>query len=158
MRRAVLFSACLSAGVALAAETAERTLCQPAEVVVFSCTIGAKLVSMCRTGAEPKRLSYRFGAPGRVELAYPDPGAAGAFEWSTGPLYGGGITTVSFKRGPYEYGVYARVGRAAGGGEPEFEDGLAIARDGKRIQTKVCDDGGAGFRESIEWLPKKAGN
>ena len=146
------------AGAVLAAEPAERTLCQAGETVVFSCSLGAKLVSLCSAGNAPKRLSYRFGAPGRVELAYPDPGAAGAFEWSSGPLYGGGITTVSFKRGPYEYSVYARIGRAAGGGEPEFEDGLVIARDGKRIQTKVCDDGGAGFRESIEWLPKKPGN
>jgi hypothetical protein len=157
MRCAVLLSAGLATGAALAGEPAERTLCQPAEVVVFSCTVGAKLVSLCRSGTEPRRLGYRFGTPTHIELAYPEAGADGTFERSSGPLYGGAITGVSFRRGEYEYGVYARIGRAAGGGDPEFEDGLAIARSGKRIKTLVCDDGGAGFRESIDWLPKKPG-
>ena len=157
MRLVFLAGACLAAGAALAAEPAERTLCQPAEAVVFSCTVGARLVSLCSVGADPKRLSYRFGTPGHIELAYPEAGAAGAFERSSGPLYGGGITAISFKRGEYEYGVYSRMGRAAGGGDPETEDGVAVARGGKRISTLVCDDGGAGFRESIDWLPKKPG-
>jgi len=155
VRRAVLLGAWLAAGAALAAEPAERTHCQPGEAVVFSCTVGAKLASLCL--ADNDRLSYRFGKPGAIELTYPEPGTVGAFERSNALLYGGGIVTVSFKRGEFEYGVYSKMGRAAGGGDPETEDGVTVARKGKRVATLVCDDGGAGFRESIEALPKKPG-
>ena len=157
MRCVLVLGAGLAIGVTAAAEPAERTLCRPDEAVVFSCTVGARLVSLCRTGADPKRLSYRFGRPDRVELAYPEAGAAGTFKRTSGLLYGGGITAVGFRRGDYEYAVYSRMGRAAGGGDPETEDGVAVARGGKRISTLICDDGGAGFRESIDWLPKKPG-
>ncbi len=155
MRPVVVLVAWLATGAALAAEPAERTLCQPGEALVFSCTVGAKLASLCRSGND--RLSYRFGKPGAVELAYPNAGAIGAFERSNALLYGGGIVTVSFKLGEFEYGIYSKMGRAAGGGDPETEDGIAVARNGKRVATLVCDDGGAGFRESIESLPKKPG-
>ena len=72
-------------------------------------------------------------------MVYPDPARreTAAFHASTSPLFGGGITNVSFNRGRYEYRVYSKVGRSDGGSSPqertpEFEDGILIFQDGKQ--------------------------
>ena len=161
MRALVLVTAGLVVGCATARDAPERTLCEPTEAVVFSCSVGQKMVSLCSPAAAPRSLAYRFGAPGMIELAYPDRGAVGSFEWASAPRYGGAITSVNFNSGGYEYSVYASLGRASGGantGDPEFEDGVSVSRGGRRIKSLVCDDGGAGFRQSIEWLPRRPGN
>lgn len=135
---------------------AEESLCQPGEPVVFSCHIGKKTLSLCRPSAERRDLSYRFGTPARVELAYPPPGkrARAPFTVSTLPLVAGGVTTVAFRRGQYEYAVYSRFGRSGGGDQaPEFEDGVVVSFAGKQLARMVCDDGGEGFREELGWLP-----
>lgn len=148
-----------------AAAPAEKTHCQMGETVVLSCQVtGRKIVSLCSSGpATAPQLAYRFGTGRRIELVYPAPGNAGAFYRTSAPLIGGGIATVGFSRGGYDYSVYAKSsqpGGAAGGGggDPEFEDGLIVSRGGKRLRTLVCADGGAGFRQSIDWLPRKAAN
>lgn len=151
-------TAWLVVGTAMANNVPERTLCKPTETVVFSCSIGWKLVSLCSDVVSPKSLTYRFGTQETVELIHPAAGAAGGFTWSSSPLYGGGITSVNFKRGSYEYSVYSRLGRAPGDrneGAPEFEDGVTISRGNKLIKSLICDDGGAGFRQNIEWLPRR---
>ncbi len=144
--------------VAAAVQAPERSLCKPAEAIVLSCSVGRKIVSLCAAGtagADALRMTYRYGAPNRMELVYPADGAAARFYQASAPVYGGGITSVSFSRAGYEYSVFAKQGRAAGGGDPEFEDGVIISRGGQRLKTLVCDDGGAGFRQSIEALPAK---
>lgn len=139
----------------------EETLCATAERVVFSCHVGKKIVSLCRPANTPQGLTYRFGKPRRVELAYPSRGrdAKSSFYTSSGPLYGGGDTTVGFRRGEYEYVVYSRISRSPGGGAqggtPEFEDGLVVSRAGRQLRRMVCDDGGEGFRDSVDWLPQR---
>lgn len=131
---------------------------------MLSCQVaGRKMVSLCSNGpAAAPQLAYRFGAPGRVELVYPARGSAGVFYRTSAPLIGGGITTVGFSRGGYDYSVYAKSsqpgGAAGGGGDPDFEDGLIVSRGGKRLRTLVCSDGGAGFRQPIDWLPRKEAN
>jgi len=151
----------LVVGTAMAHNVPERTLCKSTETVVFSCSIGWKLVSLCSNAVAPKSLTYRFGTPDTIELIHPAAGAAGVFTWSNTPLYGGGITSVNFKRESYEYSVYARLGRTPGDrneGAPEFEDGVTISRGGRLIKSLICDDGGAGFRQNIEWLPRRPSN
>jgi len=150
VRPALAFALVLAALPAAAAD-AERTLCRGGESVLFSCRIGARLLSLC-TRPEAPRLSYRFGVPGRVELDY-----AGPFLRSSLPGYGGGVTSVLFSRGGYDYAVYSRARRAPGGGDPETEDGVTVSRAGRRLKTWVCDDGGAGFRAGLDWLPRKPG-
>ena len=69
------------------ATASEMTLCNPKEVVYFSCKIknSEKIVSLCGSkyseyfdAADKLRINnnvwfqYRFGAPGKVELAYPE--------------------------------------------------------------------------------------
>jgi len=128
---------------------ADASLCLAHEPVVFACSVGGKIASLCRSGDAGNGLSYRFGKPAAVELRYPQPGqrARPAFSMKTEPLIGGGVTKVTFQRGGYTYTVYSRVARAPDGGTPEFEDGITVERRGKLLRRLRCDDGGAGFRE-----------
>src|SRR5262245_7983481 len=140
---------------------AEESLCVEHEKIVFSCHVGSKIISLCRPLASPRVLTYRYGTPAHVELMHPgrrleEPGE---FYTSSAPLFGGGETTVAFTRADYEYKIYSKIGRADSGESQEdrtpiFEDGLVISRSGKQVSQLVCDDGGAGFREDISWLPK----
>ena len=59
-----------------AASAAAAGLCTRSETSFFSCQSAArKWISVCGSAAGP--LQYRFGRPGRIELAYPaDPGDA----------------------------------------------------------------------------------
>ena len=155
MLRVVVFSVLFASGFAIAQET----LCRQAEAIVFSCHVGKKVVSLCRTGEHPRQLFYRYGLPQRIELSYPDSkkNEKADFLASTKPLFGGGITSVSFARGGYQYSVYSKLGRSGGSSPqervPEFEDGITITREGKTVRRMVCDDGGEGFREKIDWIP-----
>lgn len=140
---------------------ADATLCERHEAIVFSCHVGRKTVSLCRPKDGPRRLRYRFGTPAHVELEYPQRGsaAAGAFYSSSRPRFGGGEATVAFRKDHVEYKVYSRVGRSEGASPearvPEFEDGLIVSVDGRPAKTTACDDGGAGFRERIAWIPTR---
>jgi hypothetical protein len=134
----------LACALAAMAPYAAAQLCTSGEAVVFSCTLGAKTVSLCR--------------PSGMEMSYPAPSQRTArprFELATTPLFGGGVTTVSFRRGAYRYQVYSKSGRADDPERTPFtEDGVIVARAGKPAWHMVCDDGGAGFREELGWLPR----
>jgi hypothetical protein len=140
-------AACCAAAPLVAA----ASLCAPDEPVVFACHVGSKLVSLCRPPGDRGMLSYRFGAPEKRELTYPEPGrqASAAFTVKSVPLIGGGETTVAFRRGAYTYTVYSRVARGANGSTPEFEDGVIVALRGKVLSRMRCEDGGEGFREPV---------
>jgi hypothetical protein len=160
-------AACLLASpLAQAQGQGESTLCNADETVVFSCHMAKKTVSLCHSASAAHALSYRFGTPGHPELTYPDAQKheAARFASSESPLYGGGAQTVTFRRGDYEYGLYSQVSRSddgqgngADGGDrtPEFEDGLVVSRGGKPLKKMVCDDGGQGFREDVDWIKAK---
>lgn len=142
---------------------AEESMCDKNEAIVFSCHIGKKVVSLCHVSNQAHNLTYRYGVPGAAELVYPDSikGKSGDFYASENPLYGGASTTVAFKQGHYEYRIYSKVGREEGEGNspedriPVFEDGLIISKGGKLLKQMVCDDGGSGFREDVDWLAKR---
>lgn len=140
---------------------ADATLCQPDEAVVLTCHLGEKTLSLCRPRAASHALRFRLGRSGHVAREYPTPGssAPGAFVRSERPLIGGGETSVSFTADGAAYTVFSRVARserdAGGAGVPEFEDGLTITRDGESL-TKICGDGGEGFRESVAWVAASA--
>lgn len=145
----------------LQAAHAEESLCVHDEVIVFSCHVGTKIVSLCRPSESPRSLTYRYGTPGHLELVYPRCGHEdrGAFYTTSAPLFGGGEATIAFKQAGYEYTLYTKVGRAESGEAervPVFEDGLMITRKGKVLQKRVCDDGGEGFREDIGWIRNRS--
>lgn len=135
---------------------AHDSLCAPDEPVVFACHVGKKTVSLCRPSALRQELMYRFGTPARVELAYPPAGkrVQAPFTVSNAPLVGGGVTTVAFRRGEYDYAVYSKIGRSDDAARaPLFEDGVLVSRRGRQVAKLVCEDGGDGFREDLGWLP-----
>jgi hypothetical protein len=144
-------------GACVGAAVAQDSLCEAGEPLVFSCHIGHKTLSLCRPSALRQELIYRFGTRGKPELALPEPGSRAAPDvaLSTEPLYGGGITSVTFRRGAWEYRVYSKASRAEDPQRsPQVEDGVVIARSGKPVRRLVCDDGGQGFREELGWLPQ----
>ena len=141
---------------------AEETLCTSKEKIIFSCHVEKKIISLCRPSQEKQSLIYRYGKLGHVELLYPSPGKASKAEFyrSTNPLYGGEDVNISFKRSTYEYSLYSKITRADSdehqeSREPVFEDGLTIFQSGKVLKQLVCDDGGEGFREEIDWIPSQ---
>lgn len=150
----------LLSGLACQVSHAEDSLCTATERIVFSCHIGEKTVSLCRPINNAQTLNYRFGKAGSVELTFPDHKDTNGFQAATAPLYGGGMTTVAFSRGEFEYQLYSKVGREESDAsttqrEPVFEDGVIISKAGKQLKQLICDDGGEGFREDIQWIPSK---
>ena len=117
------------------------------------------MVSLCRPVEAPQAVVYRYGRAAQVELAAA--GGAGpqptAFWRENAPLIGGGETRVGFERGSYEYRIYSKVQAKGAQGEPDFEDGVIVLRRGRVVRKMVCDDGGEGFREKIDWLPPRDG-
>jgi hypothetical protein len=142
---------------------AEESLCVGNEKIVFSCHAGKKIISLCRPADSPRALTYRYGTPAHVELEHPGRGSKKQDEFyvSSVPLFGGGETTLAFTRADYEYRIYSKISRSDSDESPEartpiFEDGLVISRRGQKVRRLVCDDGGEGFREDIEWLPTQS--
>lgn len=136
----------------------EESLCSGKEKIVFSCHVDKKMVSLCRPADSPRELIYRFGNAGKPEMTYPGPKDRSEFYRSDAPLFGGGITTLAFVRGDYEYQLYSKIGRGESTGTseervPEFEDGVVVSKSGKQLKQLICDDGGEGFREDIGWVP-----
>ena len=127
-----------------------KALCAVGETVAFSCHLGKKQVSLCQAADAGKAWRYRYGTPAKVELAFPAAGTgkAARFAVSETPTHGGANPVVSFARGGYQYRVFSRVAKGEDG-EPMFEDGLEVLRDGKPMSRRVCDDGGEGFRVDI---------
>jgi len=122
------------------AADAEPTLCTNRERVVFSCRAAGKIVSICATpdASSFTALEYRFGAAGKIELAfraaadngnrfrgYLEPAAPAAM-----------IHHVWFDRGKYRY----LVAQCTGGDCPA-KAGLIVYESGKAIRTAACDGG-----------------
>lgn len=108
-------------------------LCEPGESVRFACTMArtGKLVSLCE-GSGP--LVYRFGAPGRIELALPDakaPAPPHLFHERLGSAQSRGV---AFPRGAYTYVVMHFLG-----GRPVVEElSVSVQRDGSPIALLKC--------------------
>src|SRR5690242_7709451 len=66
-------------------------LCRAGEAAIFSCRAGAKQVSVCGGQANGRRYAqYRFGRPGKLELAYPAQPAGGGLRFASVAYSGGG--------------------------------------------------------------------
>lgn len=144
MRRAAwagIGAALLGAGPATRAappSTLDPRFCAAGERVLFGCMAGAKAVSLCARG---KAVQYRYGAPGRSELIFPETaGGTGLTVASTG-YSGGGESQVSFARAGVRYVVYSRTVRTnfgPGGNDPKFTAGVAVMRNGRQIAHRRC--------------------
>jgi hypothetical protein len=110
------------------------SLCTPRETVIFDCSLGRKRVSVCGEGGV-SGATYRFGAPGRIELSLPEPAtrAATVLTANTLSFAGGGGAYLRYRRADFDYVVYTAVGR--GWGEKE---GVVVERDGRRLAVLRC--------------------
>jgi hypothetical protein len=120
---------------------APPTLCMGDETVVYGCTAGKKIISVCASkdaSAEHGYLQYRFGPVAKPELMIPaDKSVPPAKSALAGNLVfsGGGGAYLRFKAGDYEYVVYTAIGRGWG-----TKDGVAVEQNGKRRGHVSCRD------------------
>ena len=110
------------------------SLCRAPEVVLFTCNVGTKTVSIC--GREQGGAAYRFGRPGRVELEATDLHLADR-GWS-----GGGETQVYADTPTHRYIVYNRMIRTAFGPDglhdARITSGLLVQRGGRTVWSREC--------------------
>lgn len=98
----------LAPGAQADVDTAPRaSLCQAAETEFFACSTGrGRAVALC--GEAPARLQYRYGTPGRIELAFPDDPALGPQRllFADYQRYQTDRSQVRFDNGGVEYTVF----------------------------------------------------
>ena len=123
-----------------AAIAADRpaSLCSAEETIVVSCRAGPKLASVCALPAPSGELlyaQYRFGRPGRAEIAIPpkSPFDASLFrgEMTTGNH--GGWEGLSIRNGAVVYTI--EHGWSLQGQE---DVDITVSRDGQRLKTFNC--------------------
>lgn len=123
---------------ASAAPGARASLCEAGESAVFSCGVGGgKLVSLCASADLSEHagtLAYRFGRPGRLELAFPETPAHPRTLFRRGSIAsaGGSGDFVSFSRDAHTYTLWADAG-------PSGEHaGVAVLQEGRAVASLAC--------------------
>jgi hypothetical protein len=119
------------------------TLCAPEEMVIFSCSAGPRTASICASSGLSKdhgTMQYRFGSPGKLELAYPATPAKAAVDFKGGwmAFSGGGGAFLRFSNGPFEYTIFSATGKWGPNGAARDEEGVAIRKEGKEFSNFVC--------------------
>lgn len=115
------------------------SLCASDEEVIFACSTGSKIVSVCASrdlSDQAGWLQYRFGPPGSPELVHPqEKSHPRAFvQAGTWTFSGGGGAFLRFLKSPYAYTVYTAIGR--GWGE---KAGVAVEQDGRPLANLACE-------------------
>lgn len=111
------------------------TLCEPKEVIVFSCTLAKKkIVSLCASkdaGNNTGYMQYRFGRDASsIELEYPQRKAPAKefFKYDNSDL---GTAAISFRIGEYRYSLYNTHYRRYAGA------GVILNRDRKHDRVAI---------------------
>lgn len=110
------------------APAAANSLCEASQTTCFSCqTQRHKTISLC--GALPFALQYRYGQPGKVELAFPEDATSGArqFAFAHYSRHQTERGEVTFSHGNADYTVfdYTEDGRRSAGVQVAAADGNA---------------------------------
>ena len=112
----------------------EVSHCAPEEVVLASCSIGRKLVSVC---GRNNRSTYRYGRPGRIEFTLTN------LHHAHRMFAGGGENQITATSGAYRYVIYdsaVRRGFDREGHNPlAFTSGLMVLRNGRNLANKFCE-------------------
>ncbi len=120
--------------------------CTAAEMVVFACRTGTKLVSICADPASaPKKgyMQYRFGKLGdreTLDINWPENGLPPSV-MSTGDadaFSGGGAAWLRIRKGDYAYVVYSGIGRWGPNGQTQVKEGVLVERGAKVITSLKC--------------------
>lgn len=114
--------------------------CTHQEIIVFNCSIGKKVVSICASqnfSAQTPYLQYRFGPINSPELIFPSKKIM-SHSKITGNILtfsGGGGAYLRFTRDHYRYVIYTAIGR--GWGE---KAGVTVEKNGQRQANLICRD------------------
>jgi hypothetical protein len=137
-----------TASSAIGVASAGATWCSPHETVVFSCSVGHKVASLCAPTNDQGQVSalrYQYGVLTRKpELAFPDRGQnwldvfTAHFEsWAKGSY-----SVVSFARDEFTYAIYSRHA-AFKIDERSNGSGIRVKKSGVEIADLWCDAGGS---------------
>ena len=133
----------LAAAALAPASAAPVTQCQGDETIVFSCSTGSRVLSICASKDLSKNagyMQYRYGPPGKPELVYPEAlrHPAGLFTPGTLSFSGGGGAYLKFAKPPYAYTVFSAIGNWGRKGKATVE-GVAIANPPTTAQKVIPD-------------------
>lgn len=114
--------------------------CTSQELIIFNCSIGKKIASVCASHSlspQSGYLQYRFGVVGSPELIIPNRKIPPNHSVSGNTLTfaGGGGAYLRFIRKRYHYIVYTAIGR--GWGE---KSGVSVEKNGQRLSNFICRD------------------
>jgi hypothetical protein len=115
------------------------TFCGAGERVVFSCSTGTHVASICASETGDA-MQYRYGKSGGLELIYPEGGAkpADAFVVGTLAFSGGGGAWLRFNKGAFQYTIFTATGKWGRGGALADASGVAVTKDGKEFVNIPC--------------------
>jgi hypothetical protein len=115
--------------------------CNEQEQIIFSCSLGKNIVSVCGSkniSQNSGYLQYRFGQKNAPELIFPastEPSHHVDIQARTLMFSGGGGAYLRFINGQYHYVIYTAIGKGWG-----TKDGVSVEKDGKRIADLKCRD------------------
>ncbi len=121
--------------------TATDSHCHEQESIIFSCSLGKNIVSVCASkeiSPTSGYLQYRFGQKNAPELIFPSsttPSNRLNIQAGTLMFSGGGGSYLRFINGQYNYIVYTAIGKGWG-----TKDGVAVEKNGKNIANLTCHD------------------
>lgn len=116
---------------------AANSLCTAQEKIIFNCSTGSKLISVCASPDLAEKtgyLQYRFGPQGKPELAIPDfkTTPKKGIHTKTIGYSGGGAAYIRFMNGDTGYVVYT------GEGKGWKKNGVAVENKGKFVRFVSC--------------------
>jgi hypothetical protein len=120
-----------------------RTQCSAGETVVFSCSTGTRILSLCASkdvGKNTGYMQYRYGTADKLELIYPakPQPPKGLFTPGNLAFSGGGGSYVQFKKGAYTYTVFTAIGNWAADGGKATAEGVAVKNGDKEVVNFPC--------------------
>ncbi|MBB3194044.1 hypothetical protein [Roseateles terrae] len=137
VRRGLTLTLMMAAATAVQAAGAPPTLCNAQEEVQFSCSTGAKTVSLCASPSSGTidALTYRYGVPGKVEMEYAATKANGQVFFATvmPAAPDAQVSQVWFDKGNTRY-----LMTECTGGECVKPAGLAVLRGDKVLMNARC--------------------
>ena len=123
---------------------ASESHCNTQEQIIFSCSIGTKVVSVCASkdlSATQGYVQYRFGVTSKPELLFPSSTQTIVprtnIQARTLMFAGGGGAYLRFINGNYNYNyiVYSAIGQSWGA-----KDGIVVEKDRKIMVNLLCKE------------------
>lgn len=130
----VVLISVVSSCFALPAMSSDDSLCKSTEQVVFTCTVGDEVISLC--GVPGQSLQFRLGLPGKPLVSAPKDAEALEAKIHTGSLerHGGKLSYVRLEGESAEYVLYDADWPTL------QESGSYTIRDGSAIEVRRCTE------------------